>query len=355
MTDDLYRQLAKHLDQLPGGYPPTASGVELRILRRLFTAEQARLALHLTLAPELPAQIAERAGMDVPACERLLVEMERQGLLFTVERSGATCYLAAQFIVGIWEYHVDSLDEELIRDVNAYLPELMDGRIWKEAPQLRTVPVGESLTVEHQTLPFEHAGQLVAGRRKYLVAPCICRKEHTLLGNGCDKPEEACLMFDAAADFYEKRGIGRVIDHAETLQILQLAERHGLVLQPSNAKEALSICLCCGCCCQVLKMLKRHPRPADCFTSPFTARIIPENCTGCTLCIERCPMEALHMVADRAVLDDGRCIGCGLCVATCPGGALKLERSAQQPVVPKNPRAALVNLSRVRRTLTPDR
>ena len=45
MTMDIYKQLADHLDQLPGGYPPTESGVELRILRRLFTPQQAELVI----------------------------------------------------------------------------------------------------------------------------------------------------------------------------------------------------------------------------------------------------------------------------------------------------------------------
>jgi hypothetical protein len=37
MTDeaDVYRRLQRHLDELPVGYPATASGVELRILKRL--------------------------------------------------------------------------------------------------------------------------------------------------------------------------------------------------------------------------------------------------------------------------------------------------------------------------------
>ena len=43
---EVYRKLARHLDNLPGGFPSTESGVELRILRRLFTPEDAELALH---------------------------------------------------------------------------------------------------------------------------------------------------------------------------------------------------------------------------------------------------------------------------------------------------------------------
>src|SRR4030067_2641461 len=58
--DDIYKQLAKHLDDLPGGFPSTESGVELRILRRLFTLEEAALALSLTLLPEEPAHAVRR-------------------------------------------------------------------------------------------------------------------------------------------------------------------------------------------------------------------------------------------------------------------------------------------------------
>ncbi len=48
----IYKKLARHLDNLPGGFPPTDSGVELRILKRLFTEEEAELAIRLTLIPE---------------------------------------------------------------------------------------------------------------------------------------------------------------------------------------------------------------------------------------------------------------------------------------------------------------
>ena len=40
MTDP-YQQLAQYLDSLPAGYPPTESGVELRILHKLFSPQEA--------------------------------------------------------------------------------------------------------------------------------------------------------------------------------------------------------------------------------------------------------------------------------------------------------------------------
>jgi len=60
---DVYERLREHLDTLPGGFPKTEDGVELRILRRLFTPEEAELAQHLRWKFEPASVIAKRAGM----------------------------------------------------------------------------------------------------------------------------------------------------------------------------------------------------------------------------------------------------------------------------------------------------
>jgi len=110
------------------------------------------------------------------------------------------------------------------------------------------------------------------------------------------------------------------------------------VLQPNNAKDPLFICTCCGCCCGVLKTLKRYPEPASMVASPFWASLYTETCKGCGLCTKRCQMEAFHMGNKKSVLDVNRCIGCGLCVSTCPTHSLSLVRKpkAKQPYVPKD-------------------
>jgi len=56
MGKDVYQRLAEHLDNLPGGYPVTESGVELRILRRLLTEQEAALAVNLTII-SAPAEV----------------------------------------------------------------------------------------------------------------------------------------------------------------------------------------------------------------------------------------------------------------------------------------------------------
>ncbi|MHA1885119.1 MAG: hypothetical protein ACW96S_08715 [Promethearchaeota archaeon] len=37
LTDDIYRVLQQALDKLPIGFPETESGVEIRILKHIFT------------------------------------------------------------------------------------------------------------------------------------------------------------------------------------------------------------------------------------------------------------------------------------------------------------------------------
>jgi len=65
-------------------------------------------------------------------------------------------------------------------------------------------------------------------------------------------------------------------------------------------------------------------RPA----STTVARIDPQKCTGCGLCIEACPLEAIRLEGQTAVVDPERCTGCGICVDECPNGAAALTSAA---------------------------
>lgn len=351
MADDIYRRLALYLDSLPGGFPSTESGVEIRILQRLFSPMEADLAMHLTLIPEESKVIAARAGVTVDEAEKRLEQMALKGLLFRIElKRRPPLYMSAQYVIGIWEYHLNDLDPQLIRDMNEYIPTLFDIKAWKKAPQLRTIPVNKSLTVRQDIMHYEDARELVTSKRKIIVAPCICRREHKMIGEGCGKEDETCLVFGLGAEYYHKNGLGRFIDSTEALEILEKADKEALVLQPSNAKKIVNICCCCGCCCQILRSFKRYPRPSDLVSSPFRAEFKTADCEGCGVCVERCQMDALRLEDGVAVLDGDRCIGCGLCVTTCPTGALRLVRKPEkdQPRVPANMTEAYIRLGKAR-------
>ena len=81
MTDTVYKQLAERLDALPNGFTPTESGIELRLLAKIFTPEEARLASLLRLTHEPASEIALRAGTDPAATLDILKAMRRKGLI----------------------------------------------------------------------------------------------------------------------------------------------------------------------------------------------------------------------------------------------------------------------------------
>jgi ferredoxin len=238
-----------------------------------------------------------------------------------------------------------------------YIPRLLNVETWKKAPQLRTIPVAQSIPVEHKVMSFENAEALVRSHRRILVAPCICRREKKLAGEGCDKPEEACLVFGQGTDYYLKNGLGRMIDQEEALRIPKEADRAGLVLSPSNSQKIANICCCCGCCCGVLRTIKKHPEPAKIISSPFRVSVRAESCDGCGMCLDRCQMEALRLVDGKVVADLNRCIGCGLCVSTCPTKSLSLVRkpSSEQPDVPVTMMKSYIKLARARGKMKPTR
>ncbi len=239
MARDIYERLAEHLDNLPGGYPRTESGVEIRILRRLFSPEDAKLAVYLTLIPEGPRVVARRARIPVKEVSQRLEEMAKAGLITGLyPKNKSPLYMAQQFLVGVWESQVNRLDRELIQEFEEYLPSYTEQSIRPGIPQLRTIPVGKGIGTQTEVMLYERAEELVRAHKTFAVANCICRQEKRIMSHGCQKPEESCLSFGMAAKIMVRTGKGRAIGMEEALEILRRAEEVGLVLQPSNSKKA---------------------------------------------------------------------------------------------------------------------
>jgi Fe-S-cluster-containing hydrogenase component 2 len=358
MENAVYHQLANHLDRLPGGFPPTPDGLELRILKRLFTELEARLACHLTLIPETAQVVAYRCGLVQDAAATMLEAMWQKGLILKHEsKAKPPRYMASQFVVGIWEFQVNRLDPGLVADMASYIPVLFDADAWRRAPQMRTIPVNRSIDPKLPVLPHEAAAELIRNKDHFVISPCICRKERRMAGHGCDSPLEACISFGDAGSYFIQSGIGRLVDRQTVLDLLETADRSGLVLQPSNSRDPAWICCCCGCCCGVLRTVKTYPNPADLMAAPFAVRLEAESCSGCGVCLERCQMGALVLKGKTVQLNRHRCIGCGLCVSTCSAGALRLYRKPrpQQPRVPVNMATALLRTAWKRKKIRPFR
>jgi Pyruvate/2-oxoacid:ferredoxin oxidoreductase delta subunit len=346
MTDpaDVYRRLQKSLDELPVGYPATASGVEIRILKRLFTPEEAEIALALSALPEPVAKIRRRLpGRSEPELERVLDGMVAKGSIFGgpgLARRGEKRYSRAPLAIGMYEGQVDRLAKELQQDFDQYLREgFAAALVGVKTKQMRTIPVNARFVPDRQVGRYDDARRLIEeGPGPWAVRNCVCRQGQDLLGSRCQKTDSrrVCLMIGSAARSSVASGDAEPRSREETLALVEQAEREGLVLQPSNAQDPVFICFCCGCCCGVLKAARQFPKPAEYLHSNYQARVDAELCTECETCRSRCPIEALGSVDGATAVDLDRCIGCGLCVSTCPSDAVRLRAKASETVPPKD-------------------
>ena len=333
-ADGVYERLREHLDNLPVGFPKTESGVEIRILKRLFTEEEAELATKLTYIPETVDQIALRAKQNPEKIQPLLERLADKGLIFRSHKGGITQYRAEWFAVGIYEHQVNNMTKDLAEDFEQYMEEALRNELIAKAnpPQLRVIPVTASLSPSMGVLPHEDAREIIKKQNKIAVAPCICKREKEALGEKCDKPEEVCMVFSTGAYYYIENGYGREITVDEALNILDQAHEAGLVCSPSNDQKGFVICNCCGCHCGILTNLKKLPQPAKLVASNYYAVVDIDSCTGCETCLDRCQMDAISLEGGVAQIDLDYCIGCGLCVTTCPSEALSLERKDESEI-----------------------
>lgn len=326
MAQTVYQKLRAQLDQYSIGFPETRSGIEYRILNRMFTEEEAAMYLDLTMMLEKPASIAERTGREIAKTEEMLEQMVEKGLIFRLQKNNAARYAAVPFVIGSYEFQLNRMDRELAEMVEAYFVEGMLPYIAGNMPPLRTIPVHRSVDVKHKVASYADAREILAAKKKIAVAECICRKQQGLLNKGCDKPLEVCLVFGSHAEYYVDKKMARFIDQAEASAILDQCEKAGLVNQPANMINPGGMCNCCGDCCGVLRGLNQMPKPADMVCNNYMAAVDPDECSGCGICPDRCQMAAVSLNdASVAEVNPDRCIGCGLCVTTCPAGAIRLN------------------------------
>lgn len=332
MNSDIYKQLQKQLNFLSVGFPETASGIELKILKEMFSTDEAELFLSLTHRLESPESIAERTGRPFTETAGQLEDMAKRGLLFRLKKENRVRYAAIPFVHGLFEFQVSRLDRNLSQLLEEYFQNgFLHAFNQSRGTFLRTIPVQKSLDATRNVAAFDDAIAILKKMDLIVITECICRKQRGMIDQSCDKPRETCFMFGAMAQYYLDNRMGRKIDLDEAIRILSDAQAAGLVTQPATARNPGGMCNCCGDCCGVLRALNMHPRPSEIVFSNYVARLDSESCIGCGTCIDRCQMNALGMNdGGRAEIKADRCIGCGLCVTTCPSGALQLEQKSEE-------------------------
>ena len=333
MSDDIYKRLAAALDGLANGFPRTESNVELRILRHVFTPDEAEVAAALTGRPAAAGEVARRVALEPARVTETLESLAERGVIWTGRVDDASGYRLAPFVVGFYEAHMlEARDVEFARLVEEYLCGGGAVGIMSAQPAIHRVVPARGATEKEWVLPYDDVRAILGKASSFRVEACVCRLQQEELGTRrCDFPLESCLWFSFAESGDQAGGIS----HEEALAVLDEAERVGLVHTVSNVASGIGyVCNCCGCCCGLLRGINEWGIEHSVAQANYFAEIDPDTCTACGTCQERCQVDA---IAER---DDGvrvvrreLCIGCGLCVTGCPSEAVRLMRKPDDEIV----------------------
>ena len=340
--DAIYRALQREIDKrMPVGFPESKTGLDIKMLKMLFTPKEAKLATFLSALPETAEQIHKRIrGMNISLEElkKMLEVLFKKGAISKSSRSGR--YSLAQFAVGFYEYQVDKLTPEFAAASEEYMEEIFHKEIHRKdrTGQIHTIPVEKSLTQENYAAPYEDIRKIVENKPgPFYAINCVCRQTHDLTNDKCKLSDmrRVCIMLKKPSHYTEEDKVTE-IPKEEFFDMLKKFQKEGFVLQPENNQDPGYICVCCGCCCGILTSAKQFPKPAEYYNSNFYAKSNIELCNGCEVCVKRCQMDAIDMVDEKAVVNLDRCIGCGNCVPYCGQKAMTLIRKKKTKVPPKN-------------------
>lgn len=329
MGEESYERLADALNALAGGYPRTASGVEIRMLKKVFTPEQVQVGSVMNRKHETPAEIAEKAGFPEDKVQQVLGEMVALNLARQFVEDGVEKYRLGPFVLGWYERHLARIDKEFSEMFEQYLHEGAAERIIGPQPGImNVVPVRGSVKPELLE-PHEDIDAHFERHERFMVIDCICRVQKNFLGSDCPTPVMRCAFVGLPPETPLSE---HVLDREHALKLFTELEETGHVhlgfygfIMGTGANQFMGCCNCCGDCCGVLRGINDFGLAEAPQRSNYRAVVDMDICSACGDCIERCQVHAITEDADgMPQFNRDKCIGCGQCVIACPNDAVEM-------------------------------
>ena len=323
-----------------------------RILEFLMTPEQAAIVAEL---PKPAEELSAKLDFEVSTIKRHLESLFRRGVI--IPRNFETME-GAKFVREPMQLHDSTMSPlrydpvrhgTLFQLWNEFCEAEFDrdnAANWMklDEPMMRIVPAYKSVMDSPEILPSEDVRELVRANWPLAVVACTCRQQKESAGKKCKVSHAAvCVQLGRSAEYAITRGSGTKLSLDDALAIVDEVEEDGAVhmwLNNDSPKFAV-LCNCCWDCCAILSPILRYRVPPTKMyaKSRYEARVVPDECVGCGLCVERCPFNAITL-ADKdssATVDVDKCMGCGVCSVGCDANAMRMELVRPKDHIPPAP------------------
>ncbi|MGC8492708.1 MAG: hypothetical protein ACP5SH_13320 [Syntrophobacteraceae bacterium] len=138
----------------------------MKAMLPVFTPREAEIATCPNYKPESLETVFERANKLIGSVEELaamLDGIEKKGGIETKMKGGRKHYCNAPLVVGMYEFQASRLTPEFVRDFDEYVSDMKFGIefLATELPQMRTIPIGKSITPQNHVGTFDRVLSLL--------------------------------------------------------------------------------------------------------------------------------------------------------------------------------------------------
>ncbi len=291
-------------------------------LDRFYDTDDVELVVALARGRRSVAGVAAALGLGVDELHPRLERAHRRHVVdLTAEGVAAASFLDRCALWAQFEGWKDVPDDVRAQLADWWLADYT-ASVREALTRLRDGHPDPGPDADYAYLLLSEAEDLVRSQERVYLWPCDCRS----LKGACDHSIYNCLRF--AND----RGIGWEISRERAIDILREADAAGLThtdyVGLGGESDPHAICNCCTCCCQPHLAAERLGVGDIWPRRRYLAHLMPDVCTLCGSCVERCPFGALAIREDggrELVLTAAECRGCGLCATGCPAEAIAME------------------------------
>ncbi len=335
---------------------PALNDKVINLIAHLFTPEEAEIARFLPFViPRSYAHIARKARRPREEIKEALEVMNEKRVIFRLGDK----YSIIPLVPGLFEYmFFKGRDDPWTREFARLLSDLIYTGYFRRytrfksfIPSIRYIPVNNPIENKNNIVDEDFLAKAADHHNDIAILNvCQCRHHHALLDEPCKyegNPQDGCIWFGTFARWAVEDGSARKVTKEEVMRHIARGKKKNLVFMTTNSspESDLMVCLCCECCCHLLKVVNNFGGKNIVAEPQYLAVAYDSLCVNCGSCAKLCHSGAHTFENNIHIYNMDNCIGCGVCAESCKKNALEMRPNPKYKKPPKSFNKLILSLT----------